>query len=273
MKRSRIFISFAAGAIVTCGLGLGGIFAGGTNGGGMIAAALADPLAMLALRSPGAREPGAMFQTKQAKAPSVFAVLPEKAPASQAAPAGNGVPMGDGDLEDPAPQGGLGPTAFAVLPSPNPQSAPGLALPPPNPYYGSPVGLNRPRDGSSGGPGASSGGETSSGDPGTSSGGGTSSGNPGTSSGGGTSSGDPGTSSGGGTSSGDPGTSSGDPLSSSSGSGGSSGGPPPVSAVPEPETWALMIVGMFGIGAAMRRNRRRNAQRSAPPLQKSPNAS
>ncbi len=259
MKRSRIFISFAAGAIVTCGLGLGGIFAGGTNGGGMIASALADPLAMLALRSPGARDAGAMFQTKQAKQPSAFVAMPEKAPASQAAPAGNGVPMGDGDLDDPAPQGGLGPTAFAVLPSPNPQSAPGLALPPPDPYYGSPVGLNRPRDGSSGGPGASSGGGTSSGDPGTSSGGGTSSG-------------DPGTSSSGGTSSGDPGTSSGDPLSSSGGPGGSSGGPPPVSAVPEPETWALMIVGMFGIGAAMRRNRRRNARQTRQSFQKSTDA-
>ncbi len=32
---------------------------------------------------------------------------------------------------------------------------------------------------------------------------------------------------------------------------------PPVSAVPEPATWAMMIIGFFGLGAAIRSNRAR----------------
>jgi hypothetical protein len=48
------------------------------------------------------------------------------------------------------------------------------------------------------------------------------------------------------------------------GPGGGGGGgrpplPPPVSPVPEPGTWAMMIVGFFGLGSAVRASRRRAA--------------
>ena len=33
-------------------------------------------------------------------------------------------------------------------------------------------------------------------------------------------------------------------------------------AVPEPQTWALMIVGLGGVGAGLRRSRRRQAKRA-----------
>jgi hypothetical protein len=34
---------------------------------------------------------------------------------------------------------------------------------------------------------------------------------------------------------------------------------PPTSAVPEPATWAMMIIGFFGLGASIRSNRARAA--------------
>ncbi|WP_354297130.1 PEPxxWA-CTERM sorting domain-containing protein [Phenylobacterium koreense] len=39
--------------------------------------------------------------------------------------------------------------------------------------------------------------------------------------------------------------------------------PPPTSAVPEPATWAMMIIGFFGLGSAVRSQRRRGVLRGA----------
>lgn len=61
-------------------------------------------------------------------------------------------------------------------------------------------------------------------------------------------------SSGGGSSGG--GTSGGGSSGGSSGGGSSGGTPPPVAAVPEPATWAMMILGFGAIGGAMRRRSR-----------------
>lgn len=47
--------------------------------------------------------------------------------------------------------------------------------------------------------------------------------------------------------------------------GGSSGGQVPVVAVPEPETWVMMLTGFFAIGSAMRSRRRRSFVNSAKP--------
>lgn len=46
------------------------------------------------------------------------------------------------------------------------------------------------------------------------------------------------------------------------GGGGGGGNPPPVGAIPEPSTWALMILGFGGIGGAMRRRAQTSMGRS-----------
>ena len=38
----------------------------------------------------------------------------------------------------------------------------------------------------------------------------------------------------------------------------------PPGAIPEPSTWFMMIMGVFGIGAAMRRKNRRGSAAPAP---------
>ncbi|MFS0772879.1 PEP-CTERM sorting domain-containing protein [Sphingomonas sp. 1P08PE] len=151
-----------------------------------LASAMADPAAILAARSPGARAPGALTQTKLAYAPKapVERVLgQERARPTAVPPGAAAVPLG---------------TPLPVIPA----DAFG------DPLAGAPAPLG-------GGPGFSPGvGVPVSGFiPGGGGGGG-----------------------GGGTTPVDPGT-------------------PPVSAIPEPSTWLMTILGFFAAGMGLRRRR------------------
>lgn len=197
----------------TPGAGKGGIVAALE---GPVIAALQDPLALLARRSPGHRGPGALHLTKSAAGPHerVLAGVRQRDLAPDLAPA-PGAPVIIDIAPDAvaapiaAPGGGAdtGPVNGSLMPAlVTPVAFPGIA------------GLPGPAAVNSAGPGAAPGGTTPGG-PGSPGGPGTSPGSPG---------GPPGS----------PGTPPGSP------GGPSAGTPPPTITVREPATWLLMILGL-----------------------------
>lgn len=169
MKRKKKIVSLGVltATILLSGLGLGGMIAGGSNGGTALAAAFEDPLALLGWRSPGARKPGALFQTKIR--PSQRA-LPQPSERVLAGARERPAPMGDGE-ESPnfLPMGEGGPVSEPVTFVP--PGEPPLAGAPPSPGPG--PGFTSSSSGGSSSGGSSTGGSSSGG---TSSGGGSSSG-------------------------------------------------------------------------------------------------
>lgn len=195
-----------------------GLLTTGTVNGAKVAAALADPLAVLAARSPGARTPGALTQTKPIKAADmqrrVLSNLRER-PGAPGAPAGGAGPApgaaGPVDAIDllPADAGAIPAATAADAPvvadvggGPAPFSGGGVVVPG---VFVTP-GVGPTQGGSTGGGGSPGGGET---------GGGTTT-TPTTPT--------------------VPGT--------------------PVAAVPEPAAWLTLLFGFGVIGGALRERRR-----------------
>jgi len=204
-----------------------------------IVAALKDPLALLAERSPGGRIPGPLHLTKPNTGPHerVLAQVRERDPAPDLTPSGDdSVFAGDapattsfpGDLSQGS---GLPPGIPASFNTP--LGFPGIGAAAANPGGGgtlpgdpgNPSTPGGPTNTQPGGPGIP---DPPPGDPGNPIG---------------TPPGDPGT----------PGAPPGNP-------GGPIGGtPPPATEIPEPATWALMILGLLAAGATMRRQERKRA--------------
>lgn len=192
-RRARAWKApLVAGALLATGVGVGTLtLLPGAGSKGVIAAAaeaLADPSKLFAARSPGAREAGALYDTKPAR--ERVAALPPGS-VTGLPPATERVLTNVRDRPTPyvdlPPVGSL---PFVDVPGVVTPALPG-ALPPALPGGGFPGGGLLPGGGTGGG-----------------------------------------------------------------GGGGGGGDIPGVPGIPEPTTWAMMILGFFGIGAAMRRRRR-----------------